>query len=381
MSDPTARWIDRQEPFEALVRELAGERRVALDTEFVRERTYFAELALMQLAWSGGVALVDTLAVDVRPLASLLASDTSIVMHAGGQDLEILERHCGRLPARYFDTQLGAALLGHSQASLARLLDAYLGVDLPKGHQLADWTRRPLDGRERRYAAADVEHLLGLHDRLIEALAERGRLGWVDEENARMLSVDRSARDPETAWWRLKGARKLKGRARHRAQALASWRERVAQERNLPTRFVLSDLALASIAARPPRDARDLARVRGLDTRRVDVRGLMDALRRAEAMSDEELRRPPRTPQQRANPAAVSLAQAWLGQLARDEAIDPSLLATREDVIGALTGRPSRLDAGWRHALAGARLAELLDGRAALRFRGERLLLEPWPPS
>lgn len=375
----SARWIDRQRSFEALLADLAGEPRVALDTEFMRERTYFAELALLQLAWPAGVALVDPLKVDVRPLAALLASDTQIVMHAGAQDLEILERACGRGPRRYFDTQIGAALLGHSQASLANLVQAFLGVEVAKGSQLADWTRRPLDERERHYAAADVEHLLALHERIVTELEERGRLDWADEENARALTVDRGPRDPETAWWRLKGARKLRGRARHRAQALASWREHIAQTQDRPTRFVLSDLALLSIVGRPPRDTRDLARIRGLDTRRVDVAGLMAALRRAEAMTDDELRLPPRAPQRRANPAAVSLAQAWLGQLARDEAIDPSLLATRDDVIGALAGGPSRLKEGWRHGLAGARLEDLLAGRGALRFEGERLVLEPWP--
>ncbi len=374
----TTRWIDRQTAFEALVADLSGEPRVALDTEFVRERSYFAELALLQLASPKGVALVDPHKVDVRALGSLLASNTQLVMHAGAQDLEILERSCGRLPNRYFDTQVGAALLGHSQASLAHLLRAFLGVDLAKGSQLADWTRRPLDERERDYAAADVDHLLALHDRIVEELEKRGRLSWADEENARVLSVDRGPRDPETAWWRLKGARKLRGRTRHRAQALASWREQIAQETNRPPRFVLSDLALLSIVGRPPRNAKEIARVRGLDSRRVDTAGLMAALRRAETMDDDVLRLPPRPPRQRANPAAVSLAQAWLGQLARDEAIDPTLLATRDDVVGALGDGPSRLNAGWRHSLVGTRLNDLMAGRAALRFVDQRLVLEPW---
>ncbi|MEM9068840.1 MAG: HRDC domain-containing protein [Myxococcota bacterium] len=368
------RWIDDDEAFHELLTLLRQRPRYALDTEFVRERSYYPKLALLQLAWDEGIALVDPLAVDVAPLRGLLETDTEVVMHAGAQDLEILLRECGAVPRRFFDTQVAAAFLGFPQASLARLLGDLLDVEVSKGSQLADWMHRPLDAKERRYAAGDVAHLLPLQDRIHGDLGERK--SWAREECDRVLAVDRGPQNPETAWWRLKGKNKLRGRARHRAQAVASWRERSAQEKDRPPKFILSDLALLSIVGRPPKHKRDLGRVRGLERQRVDSEGLFGALARAEAMKDKELQLPPLPPSKPANPAAIALALAWLTQLARDQRLDPAVLATRNDVSNVLQKRPSRLDTGWRRELAGAKLEALIAGKHAIRFVRGKLVLE-----
>ena len=176
-----------------------------------------------------------------------------MVAHAADQDLTILERACGRGPARLFDTQVAAAFVGLGSPSLAALADRVLSVRLGKGDRLTDWTRRPLSDEQRVYAAADVAHLLALHDRLVQRLEEAGRLTWaLDECEERRVKV-RTRPRPETAWWRIKGARQLRGRSRGVAQAVAAWRERTAAALDVPPRFVLSDLALAGVVHRPPR--------------------------------------------------------------------------------------------------------------------------------
>src|SRR4051794_15580310 len=209
----TYRWIDSQADFEALLDRLRAEPRYALDTEFHRERTYFPRLALLQLAWPGGTALVDPVAVDVHPVARLLDGPGLAVLHAAQQDLDVLQRACKTVPARLFDTQLAAGFLGHPPPSLGTLLAAELGVRLPKGDRLTDWLRRPLSGGQLDYAAADVDHLLALHDRLVAELERMGRLAWAEDECELLRTRPVGPGDLDDAWLRLKDTRALRGKA------------------------------------------------------------------------------------------------------------------------------------------------------------------------
>jgi len=249
----------------SLLGELRGADAYALDTEFHRERTYFARLALLQVAWPGGIALVDPLAVDVAGFAELLAGPGIAVIHAADQDLEVLERACGAAPTRLFDTQLAAGFIGLATPSLVALVERLLGIRLDKGDQLTDWTRRPLTDEQCQYAANDVAHLLELHRVIVERLVASGRLAWAEEECAALLARARQPVVPEEAWWKLRQARQLRGAERGVAQSVAAWRERRAQTLDRPVRFILSDLALAAIAHRPPKSRDDLAHVRNLD--------------------------------------------------------------------------------------------------------------------
>src|SRR5690606_11895488 len=180
---------------------------------FHRERTYWPEVSVVQLGWPGGIALVDALAVDIAPLASLLGPGRTIVMHAASQDLEVLLRTTGTVPARLFDTQLAAGFCGYGTPSLASLLKGELDVTLPKGDRLTDWLRRPLGADARTYAAADVAHLLPLADRLRARLDGLGRLDWVADENEELRRRGLAQRNPDEAWWRVKEARSLRGKA------------------------------------------------------------------------------------------------------------------------------------------------------------------------
>lgn len=350
------------------------------DTEFHRERSYFPHLALLQVAWADGVALIDPYRVDLAPLAKVLVGDGLAITHAGDQDLEVLERECGYVPSRLFDTQLAAGFLGWSSPSLQSLVESVLGRQLTKGDRLTDWTVRPLTDDQLTYAAGDVIHLLDLHEELTGRLVSAGRLGWAEQECELVRSADHGPREPERAWWRMKDARSLRGQSRGVAQAVAAWRERRAAEIDKPVRFVLSDLAMSSIAHRPPADRGELGKVRGLDGRSLkpDVAdSLLEAVVTGRAMPDDVLCLPPSTGLDATMRPAVALASAWVGQLADDQKIDASLLATRADLAAALAGTEGRLAVGWRHQLLGRPIEMLVSGQAALAFDpGGKLVLE-----
>jgi ribonuclease D len=376
------RFVDDAGAFEEVLAELEEVDEYAIDTEFHREKTYFPHLALVQIAWPGGIALVDPLAVDVAPLASIFASDVLAVLHAAEQDLEVLERACGALPGQIFDTQVSAGFLGFVSPSLGSLTEALLGIRLHKGDQLADWMRRPLAAGQQSYAAGDVAYLLEMRRVLAERLAALGRSRWAAEECAVLLEKDRSTTVPEEAWWRLPHSRQLRGAAAPVAQEVAAWRERRAQRLDVPVRFVLSDLAVTCVAQRPANDREELQRTRGMDTRHL--RGsvpdeLLAAIARGRSLSPSELRLPLGLALERLNKPMISLASAYVGQRAADLELDPAILATRSDLLAFFQDVPlGRLTSGWRHELIGASLGRLARGQAALAFdgRGELVLEE-----
>jgi ribonuclease D len=362
---------------------LADAPRYAVDTEFHRERTYFPQVALLQVVWDGSdeVVLIDPLAVDVTPLRKILEGPGVAVMHAASQDLEVFKRACAAVPGTLFDTQLAAGFLGYSSPSLATLVEREVGVRLPKGDRLTDWLRRPLARDQLSYAASDVVHLLELHDRLCDQLAARDRLAWAEDECEELRLRTRGNVEPEDAWTRLKDARHLRGQAQSIAQAVAAWRERTAARSDQPVRFVLPDLALLSIAQRPPHDLPELRNVRGLDDRHLRGgagREILDAVGRGLAAETTTWSQPRDAELDRNLRPAVTLVSAWVSQLARDLHLDTGLLATRADLVALLRGDPdARLTKGWRAELVGEPIRRLVHGDAALAFDGEgELVLE-----
>ncbi len=376
------RWISTPAALSELVTELREAPVYGLDTEFHRERTYYPQLALLQLAWAGEVALVDPLAVDVAPLGEVLAGPGLAVAHAADQDLEVLERACGATPSRLLDTQVAAGFLGYSAPSLATLVERLLGTRLAKGDRLTDWTRRPLTEGQRLYAAADVEHLLALHARLESRLDAYGRLAWVEEECEILRVRSREPQDPDTAWWRIKETRSLRGAARGVAQEVAAWRERRAADADRPPRTILPDLAVLGIAHRQPTGLADLREIRGLDGRHLRAGAgeeILAAVQSGLRLAPRALRLPPTDDLDRSLRPAVTLVSAWVAQLAHDVRIEAALLATRADLVAFLRGDPqARLATGWRAELLGRRVRQLVDGEAALAFRPGRgdLVLE-----
>jgi ribonuclease D len=371
----SAEWIDDSGGLEDLCRQLMSEPAYALDTEFHRERTYYPHLALLQVAFPGRLALVDPLDLDLTPFAGVLTSDAVMVAHAAEQDLEVLQRACGVLPAHLFDTQVAGGFLGYSSPSLTTLVEQFLRIKLPKGDRLTNWTRRPLTDGQKEYAASDVAHLLEMRDMIVQQLEEAGRLAWAQQECDLQLEKAGSVSDPKAAWWRLKETRTLRGRSRCVAQTVAEWREQRAMAVDIPTRFVLSDMAVLGIAHRPPASAKDLRDIRGLEGRPLKpdaVDGLLAAVARGNELDESELRLPHRDDLDPALRPAVALVSAWVAQLARDVHIDASLLATRADLHALLRGDTrGRLSHGWRSHLLGEPIRRLVDGEAALAFDGK----------
>ena len=366
------RWVDDQAAFVRLIDDLRDEPRYALDTEFHGERTYWPRLALVQVAWSNGIALIDPFAVDMTPFSEILGGPGLMVAHAAEQDLAILARASGRLPERLFDTQVAAGFIGMGAPSLASLVERLLDVRLTKGDRLTDWTRRPLHVEQRVYAAADVEHLLALHDILVARLEPMGRLSWAtDECEERRLRV-RTRPEPDVAWWRMKGARQLRGKSRGVAQQVGAWRERTAANLDVPPRFVLSDLALIGVVSRPPHNREELTAIRGVDGRSLregTTDALLAAVQAGLALDPASVAMPESDHIDRALAPAVTVIGAWLAQRASELDLDPAVLATRAALTQLLHGAPSRIATGWRADLVGAPIQRLLAGEATIVLR------------
>jgi ribonuclease D len=371
VSDP--HWVADQGRFEALVADMARAPRYAIDTEFHRERSYYPRLALMQIAWQDDVVLVDPLAVDVAPLAAVLDGAGVAVLHAAQQDLEVLRRACGTLPAHLVDTQILAGFVGHNTPSLQSLLAAELGVALPKADRLTDWLARPLSDQQVAYAAADVAHLLALHDELEQRLQQLGRLGWAHDECELLRSRPVGPVAPDVAWTRLKDARTLRRSARGVAKELAAWREERAARTDTPARSVLPDLAVLAVAQRAPCTPEELRSCRGVEERhwRGNLgKEILSAVARGRN-ADAELPDRGDDDLDRALRPVISLITAWVGQVARQQRLDPALLATRADLVALLRGDPdARLATGWRAAMLGDDVKRLVSGDAALAFDG-----------
>ena len=374
------RIIDEAQDLRATVDILSRTDRYALDTEFHREQSYWPRVALVQIAWDDQIVLIDPLAVDLKPLKTLMASDALAVIHAATQDLEVLEQACGAIPARLFDTQIAAGFLGFSSPSLAYLHERELGVALSKGSRFTDWLDRPLRTAQLDYAASDVARLLEIHDQLASRLKARNRCSWAQAEFEIMRSRDRTPRDPDEAWSRIKEARHLKGRPLAVAHAIAAWRERRAAAIDQPVRFVLSDLAVASIAQAMPTSQNALSRIRGIDRGMVKGKQGLEVLKVVKQGLESDWR-PPRNRKRNTDPRdyrpAVTLATAWIAQVARVNEVDPALLATRADVEAFLRGDDNpRLAQGWRAELVGDHIRRLVDGDASLAFDNDVVVLE-----
>ncbi len=342
----------------------------AIDTEFHTEKTYFPKLALVQIAYGAKSAIVDPFSVDISLMARLLASDAKAIFHAGDQDLKILYDVCHLLPKSVFDTQLAAGFLGFSTPSLSLVIDKMLNVVLDKGSQLTDWTKRPLGAEQKLYAINDVRYLIHLHDMMESQLVSLGRLDWHREECQRLLLKSRQPQDPKEAWWKIKQFRQLKGIHRGIAQEAAAWRETRAREMNLPLRYILSDLALAAIANRPPHSIEDLAGVRDMDLAKTDLKSLFASIERGKVLPESELVFPQAGyVEDRMLKPILGLSLVYVAEKARQLFIDQAILATRTDLALFYKDPSSGLIRNsWRFDLIGEPLLKLFKGEASLAF-------------
>jgi ribonuclease D len=353
---------------------------LAVDTEFIRERTYYPRLCLIQVADDKVAAAIDPLALDdLSPLKELLL-DPAIekVFHAARQDQEIFLNEWGALPGPVFDTQPAAALLGHGdQVGYGKLIQQVLKVELAKDHSRTDWARRPLDKAQLRYALDDVIFLGQAYLKMKQALEKQGRLAWLKPEFETLTNEATYSLNPMDMWKKVKGRQHLKGVKLAVLQALAAWREEQALARNLPRRWILKDDVLLEIARRAPADIKALERIRGVESKFVKHNGtdLLERIQQALQLPKADW---PRDNYRAARPtpeeeAMLDLMSAALRLIAREAGLSPQAIANRKDLAALLRGdEKAILMQGWRKQVAGIPLRELLQGKRQLRIENNQ---------
>lgn len=335
---------------------------LGIDTEFIREKTYYAQLCLVQVAVPDGVYCVDPLAGN--PMESFWQEtfDKTWVVHSARQDIEVIFQTSGSMPTRLFDTQIAAAFLGmQPQIGYAGLVKDLFGVDLPKSHTRADWSQRPLPEALLRYAAEDVEYLLPAYELLGERLEKAGRKAWAEQDSRLLLDASLYEIDEAQAIDRLKGARNLRGRRRAAAERLAAWREAEAARRNRPRQWILRDSALLDIARELPGNSAALGRIDGMPAKLVSRAGDELLAIVAQSAKDDNDYRPPPAPNEQQKKLLKTM-QSTVSECADELAISPELLAPRKELSAAIFSgtTDSRAFRGWRRDLIGERLLELL---------------------
>jgi ribonuclease D len=366
----------------ALVARLRAEPYVTVDTEFMRERTYWPELCVVQLAGEREVAVIDALTPDLAPLGELLSDPAVVkVFHAARQDVEIFLLKFGAVPQPLFDTQVAAMVAGFGdQVSYDGLVRAFANAHIDKAHRFSDWAARPLSPAQIAYAASDVTHLRRVYMGLRQRLEREGRMEWVAEEMAVLAEPSTYRQDPETAWERLR-PRTSNRRFLGLLRAVAAWREREAQRINIPRQRLVKDETLLEIAATAPTTPADLARARGISegfAKGKSGASLLAAVQAAKALPDSEL---PEAPRERGgpppSPALVALLKVLLAAKSEESHVAPKLLASSEELDRLAAEDEPDLPAlhGWRREVFGEAALALKAGRLALGVQGRRVKL------
>ena len=360
---------------------------VCIDTEFMRESTFFSILCLVQVATTEDEAIIDPLAkdIDLAPLKDLLLDESiTKVLHAARQDMEIFYRICDAVPTPIFDTQIAGMAIGlGDSAGYSALVKARLEINLDKGARFTDWSRRPLSEKQLSYALADVTHLRDLYPGVLTELEEKGRLSWVMEEMSQHMDESLYTFEPEEAWQRLK----LRGNKKHYLAALkaaAAWRERTAIKKDIPRRRVLKDDAIYDLAQQRPRTIEALAKLRGIPRgfeKSSSSKGLIDSL--AAAIENAEDYAPPAPKVKHMPPSLgprIEMLRTLLRLRTEVEGIATRLVANARDIEQlAAFGEAADIPAlkGWRREIFGADALDMLRGKIALRLEGENVVAEP----
>jgi ribonuclease D len=374
-------YIDTQQALEDFVTASEGAGFLALDTEFLREKTYYPQLCLLQLATEGAEAIVDPFApLDIKALIPLLTDErTTKVFHAGDQDRLILYQELGVVVRPVFDTQRAALLLGlPQQMSLIALVRHCCGISLKKDESFSDWAQRPLTPTQLNYAADDVRYLPAVYRKMVADLTASGRLAWLEDDFRAMEQESAYRIDEREVWRRLKGVSSLKGSQLACACELAAWREGAARARNLPRKWILPDDLLIEVARREPDSLEALFRTRGLKEKlgRTWAQEVLCAIEKARRLPPEAWPTIERPPGRDAGAAArIDLMNALLHHRAKELRIASSFLASHDDLARLAAGQrkgPMILK-GWRRELLGDELLRLLDGQLALSLGGDGL--------
>lgn len=355
---------------------------IAVDTEFLREKTYYPKFCLLQIATPAWAACIDPIALPrLDELFEVLYNpDIVKVLHSSRQDLEIFYQLTGKLPSPVFDTQVAAPLLGYQDnPGYAMLVSHLLNVNLNKAHTRADWSKRPLTEAEIQYAADDVIYLCRIYQIMQDKLNALGRLDWLKPDFAELSNPALYEVLPEHAWRKIKGKNKLTGKQLSIIQALAEWRERTAQTENRPKGWLIRDELLFDIAKLQPESVAELAQVRGINERTVNRYGtalckiISEAKSRPPIPLHEDGRPVKKTQQQE---AVIDLLTAIVRIRAEENALNPNILATRKDLESLLFNNEEGdcpLLHGWRYSMAGKELLGILRGELLLGIKEDSL--------
>jgi ribonuclease D len=382
---PPPTLIETTEALEAFCQRMQGETFITVDTEFMRERTYWPELCLIQIAGEREVAVIDAMAegLDLETLRGLFSDERiTKVFHAARQDIEIFVIRFGDVPRPLVDTQVAAMVAGFGdQVGYDALISSLTGGMIDKAHRFSDWSVRPLSEAQIAYAAADVTHLREAYRRLARRLEQDGRMSWVAEEMAVLTNPETYRTDPETAWERLR-PRSTNRRFLHTLKEIAAWREREAQRINIPRQRLLKDEALLEIAATAPMTPDALARVRGVTRGFAEGRSgtsLLEAMATARSVPDTALPPTPHSSRDRDRPSAalVALLKVLLAAKAEQHHVAARLIASAEDIDRlALDDAPGIAALhGWRMEVFGEDALKLKNGQIALGVDGKRVRL------
>jgi ribonuclease D len=349
---------------------------ITVDTEFMRENTYWPELCLVQIADVNEAAAIDPLApgIDLKPMLDLLVNNEDVlkIFHAGGQDVEIIYNLTGKTPHPIFDTQIAMMAISQSeQIGYSNLVESWLGLSIDKGARFTDWSRRPLTERQIEYAIGDVTHLAKIFPRMLKRLIKTGRGEWLDIEMEKLADPEHYRSDPQTVWQKIRAPSRNPA-VLGRLKALAAWRETEAMDKNIPRGRIMRDETLADVASHPPKEQHELAKVRGLSSGWKDNdigRRLMNTLAEAKPMSDSEM--PPKTPRGaplgKEGALVADLLKLLLKIRSREIDIASRLLARADDLEALAAGQRKNLAIleGWRFEQFGRDALELVEGKLA----------------
>lgn len=349
---------------------------LAVDTEFLREKTFHPKLCLIQMSISADdIVAVDPLAInDLSGIVELFKNPAiTKVFHACSQDLEVLELALGCLPAPLFDTQLAAAFLGHRmQLGYGGLVESYTGIHLPKAESHTDWSRRPLDPEQLVYAEDDVRYLPDIYRTMVKELIEQDHLSWVLPEMQAIPATLSYRMKPEESYKHLKRVGSLTRSQLAVAQKVCAWRDKVAQHLDIPRKWVLSDELIIDISKRSPKDAQALHRIRGAEQlSERNTEAILHAVKVGRACPPEQMpARIAHTHPTQEQESVLDLMYSMLRILSEKEGVAPQLVATRDDLFDFMQNKPDAiLASSWRYELAGKRLEALLSGGCGLTVK------------
>ncbi|MEB4593530.1 ribonuclease D [Candidatus Thiothrix sp. Deng01] len=375
-------YIDNNQKLADLLARLDHAPWVTLDTEFIREKTYYPRLCLIQIGSADVLACIDPLQIDdLQPFLDWLDEPHRLkVLHAAWQDLEIFHHLSGKVPTPVFDTQIAAAVLGMGdQLGYARLVEHLLGVQLDKSQSRTDWARRPLTSKQLEYAIDDVRHLRTAYLLLREQLEQLGRMKWLDKPFQKLTDPASYAIDPRTIWQRVKGVQILKSRQLAILRELAAWREERALHRDIPRRWILSDEILLDMAKMQPKNADAFNQIRGLSTEQIERNAgeWLACIQHGQSLPQEEWPQLPRRRKLDDNMGVLAdLLTALLNQVASENDISAQMIATRPQIEKMLEEGRTTVSDDWRGALVNDLFTEVLTGAASLRVRNQRLVVE-----